>query len=240
MITAFSKPFDKHDYKSDYKMLMGGPVGMKGVTSWYIRIGEWAFHLFVLNILWFLFSLSGLFILGIFPATAAIHAVMRKLIMSADNVSIIKLFWNTFKAEFLKSNLLGYIFLVAGSIIYINLRVLQQLDANIFNQFMIVITYIAGLLYLLTLLHVFPVLVHFNFKTIDYIKYAFVLSVGRPLQSILMIAVLVITILLFFQVPGLIPVFGIGLISFIIMKISSRSFPGLEHSYDRKNNHSTQ
>jgi uncharacterized membrane protein YesL len=45
---------------------------MKSVTSWYIRIGEWAFNLFLLNILWLFFSLLGLFVLGIFPATVAL------------------------------------------------------------------------------------------------------------------------------------------------------------------------
>ncbi|MFC0272771.1 YesL family protein [Metabacillus herbersteinensis] len=198
---------------------------MKGVTSWYIRIGEWAFNLFLLNILWLFFSLLGLFVLGIFPATVALFAVIRKLIMSTENVSMFKLFWNTFKVEFFKSNLLGFIFLVIGFVLYIDLRVLQQLETNFFNLCLTIITYIVGFLYLLTLLHVFPIFVHFNLKTREYIKYAFVLSIGRPIQSLLMIIALGIMIILLIKVPGLIPIFGISLTSFIIMKISFISFP---------------
>lgn len=208
---------------------------MKSVTSWYIRIGEWAFNLFLLNILWLLFSLLGLFVLGIFPATVALFAVMRKLIMSTENVSILKLFWITFKVEFFKANIIGYIFFIVGILLYIDLRVLQQLDTNFFNLLMTIITYIIGLIYLLTLLHVFPVFVHFNLKTREYIKYAFILSIGRPLQSLLMIIVLGIVIVLLIQVPGLIPVFGGSLISLIIMKISSGSFPEIDSATPSSN-----
>ncbi|WP_408011392.1 DUF624 domain-containing protein [Pseudalkalibacillus sp. A8] len=61
---------------------------MKVVTSWYIRNGEWAFILFLLNMLWFLCSLSGLIVLGVFLATVAMFAVTRKLIMSEEKISI--------------------------------------------------------------------------------------------------------------------------------------------------------
>jgi uncharacterized membrane protein YesL len=160
-----------------------------------------------------------------FSGHGSFISVMRKLIMSTENVSILKLFWKTFKVEFIKANIIGYIFLIVGVLLYIDLRVLQQLDTNFFNLLITIITYIIGLLYLLTLLHVFPIFVHFNLKTRDYIKYAFILSIGRPLQSLLMIIILGIMIVLLIQVPGLIPVFGVSLTSLIIMKVSSGSFP---------------
>ncbi|WP_175639355.1 YesL family protein [Metabacillus schmidteae] len=203
---------------------------MKNVTSWYIRFGEWTFHLFVLNLLWCLFSVLGLFAFGIFPATVAMFAVMRKLIMSQDDVPMVKLFWQTFKAEFLKSNLIGYLFSIGGFILYVNIRVLQQLDSNVINLAFIILTFILAFLYLLTYLYVFPVFVHFHLKTRDYIKYAFILSIGKPLQSVLMILTLCVALFLYIKLPGIIPVFGVSLFCYIIMKISVASFPAIDSS----------
>ena len=135
---------------------------MKGVTSWYIRAGEWALTLFLLNMLWVLFSLLGLFVFGLFPATVSMFAVIRKLIMYNEDVHVFKLFWSTYKVEFVKSNIIGYIFLVAGFILYLDLRVLQQLDSNLLNLILTVATFILTFIYLLTLIYVFPVFVHFN------------------------------------------------------------------------------
>ena len=205
---------------------------MKGVTSWYIRAGEWALNLFLLNVLWILFSALGLFAFGIFPATAAMFAVIRKLNMAKEDVHVFKLFWKTYKFEFMKSNLIGYIFLMVGFLLYVDLRVLQQLDSSLLNLILTVATFILVFLYLLTLLYVFPVFVHLNLKTVEYIKYAFILAIGKPKQSLLILLALAISMFLLIQVPGLIPVFGISIFSFILMKISSSSFPPIESTHN--------
>ena len=205
---------------------------MKGVTSWYIRAGEWALNLFLLNVLWILFSALGLFAFGIFPATAAMFAVIRKLNMAKEDVHVFKLFWKTYKVEFMKSNLIGYIFLMVGFLLYVDLRVLQQLDSSLLNLILTVATFILVFLYLLTLLYVFPVFVHLNLKTVEYIKYAFILAIGKPKQSLLILLALAISMFLLIQVPGLIPVFGISIFSFILMKISSSSFPPIESTHN--------
>ncbi|MGM0877560.1 MAG: YesL family protein [Bacillota bacterium] len=201
---------------------------MKNLGDWYIRIGEWGLNLFLLNILWILFTLLGLFVVGIFPATAALFAVMRKLTMESKDISVFKLFWNTFRTEFFKANLLGYIFLFIGFILYVDLRVVQQLDNNILHQALTIALYILIFVYFLTLLYVFPIFVHFNMKTKEYLKHAIILAIARPIQSIFMVIGFIIVLFLLWRIPGLIPVFGVSLISFILMKIASISFPKIE------------
>ncbi|MFC4321205.1 YesL family protein [Litchfieldia salsa] len=200
---------------------------MQTVTTWYIRFGDWALKLFLLNLLWILFSFVGLFIGGIFPATVALFAVMRKLLMSDENenIPLFKLFWTTYKKDFFKANFLGYPLLIGGLILFVNLRVLQQLDSSPINMLLNGATLIIAFLYLMTLLNLFPVFVHFNLRNFQYFKYAFVLSVGKPLQSILLIAGVIITIFVLLQVPGLIPVFGVSVLSLVVMKIALSSFP---------------
>lgn len=203
---------------------------MKSFTNLYVFVGEWALNIFLLNLLWFLFSTLGLFVLGIFPATAALFAVMRKLVMTSEEVPIFRLFWKTFKDEFVRSNLLGYVLVAAGLILYIDLRVLQQLEVTFLHQFMTIVTFLLIFIYVVILLYVFPIFVHFNLKTFQYIKYAFILAIGRPLQSLLMVLVLAGLFFVLFQIPGLIPVFGASLISFTLMKMTSKSLPGISSS----------
>lgn len=66
-------------------------------------------------------------------------------------------------------------------------------------------------------------------KITGYIKHAFILAIGRPVQSLLMVIGLAIVIFLMSLIPGLIPFFGVSLISFILMKIASISFPKENH-----------
>ncbi|WP_332696002.1 YesL family protein [Halalkalibacter lacteus] len=198
---------------------------MFDMSRWYMRLGNWAFNLVLLNILWFLFSLSGLFILGIFPATAALFAVLRQLIMEDEDLPVLKLFWNKFKSEFMMSNLIGYLILIFGLILYVDLRVLQQLDNNILQLVLASITVVIGIVYLLTLLYIFPLFVHFNLKFLQYPKHAFILAVAKPFQTIMMLGGLAIVYFLYMNFPILILVFGMSLISFVMMKVASFSLP---------------
>ncbi|WP_332630487.1 YesL family protein [Halalkalibacter flavus] len=197
-------------------------------SPWYMRLGTLAFNLVLLNLLWFLFSLLGLFIVGLFPATAAMFAVLRQSIMEDEDISVIKLFWSKFKSEFIMSNLIGYLFLLVGLILYIDLRVLQLLDTGLLQLTLASITVVIGFVYLLTLLFIFPLFVHFDLKIWQYPKHALILAVAKPFQTIMMIGGLAIVLFLYINFPVLIFIFGMSLISFVIMKIASYSLPRKE------------
>src|SRR5690625_7993537 len=108
---------------------------MKNITNWYILLGEWAFKLFYLNLLWLMFSLLGLGLLGVFPATVSVYTLLRNVMVKCNkNKKLFKTFWMTYKKEFVKSNVLGYTFIVFGSILYIDLKILRLLNASVLNQ----------------------------------------------------------------------------------------------------------
>ncbi|RKL67022.1 hypothetical protein CR203_10900 [Salipaludibacillus neizhouensis] len=194
-------------------------------SRWYIRLGNLGFNLVVLNLLWISFSFLGLFVLGIFPATAALFAVLRPLIMEDEDQPLVKLFFNKFKSEFIMSNLMGYLFLSIGLIIYIDFRVLQLLDNNILQLTLASITFVIGLVYLLILLFIFPIFVHFDLKFWQYPKHALILAIARPFQTLYMIVGLAIVLFLYVNFTVLILVFGMSLIAFVMMKVASLSLP---------------
>lgn len=197
---------------------------MNHISKWYIILGEWALKLFVLNLLWFIFSLLGLGVLGFFPATVSVYALLRKMIMSSQNTPIFKTFWRTYKKEFLKANLLGYLLVIGGVILYLDLRILQQLKGNLLNQSVTIFIYILSIIYILTFFNIFPIYVHFNMRFFDYIKHSFVLVIGKPLNTLITVIGIAVTVFFYLKIPGLIPVFGISIFCFIIMKMASLSF----------------
>ncbi|HZH61463.1 MAG TPA: DUF624 domain-containing protein [Metabacillus sp.] len=198
---------------------------MTNISEWYMRLGNWAFKLFFLNILWVLFTIMGIVILGVFPATTALFAVIRKLIMQDEDTSIFSLFWSTYKKEFARSNLLGAVISLIGAILVIDIYILMQLEPSILNQTIKVILLLVFMIYLITTIYVFPIFVHLDLKIFGCIKYAFVLVIGRPLYTILLIICLIIISFVLRSIPGLIPVFGVSLFALVFMKISSLSLP---------------
>lgn len=89
-----------------------------------LRFCEWIMRFAYTNLLWLFFTLLGLGVFGIMPATAALFAVMRKWIQGQDNVPVLKTFWQEYKGEFFRSNLLGAVLALIGVIIYIDLALI--------------------------------------------------------------------------------------------------------------------
>lgn len=203
---------------------------MKALGIKYVQLGEWCLNLFLLNCLWFMFSLIGGFFLGIFPATVALFAVLRKLTMEPGEVRIFQLFWKTYKSEFIRGNILGYVWAIIGTALLIDVRVLHQVEMTFIHQALIIALYLLLVLYVFITFYLFPIFVHYNLKFLEYYKYAFVLVIGRPIKTILLFASILLIYFLFSLIPGLIPVFGVSFIGFIMMKMTSSSL--------KKNNHS--
>ncbi|WP_078432992.1 YesL family protein [Metabacillus halosaccharovorans] len=205
---------------------------MKVLGNKYLQLGEWCLHLFLLNCLWFMFSLIGGFFLGVFPATVALFAVLRKLTMEPEvEVRIFHLFWTTYKSEFIKGNLLGYVWAVIGGAILIDVRVLHQVETTFIHQALTIALYLLLVLYVFITFYLFPIFVHYNLRFLEYYKYAFVLVIGRPIKSILLFASMLLIYFLFSLIPGLIPVFGVSFIGFVMMKMTSSSLMKNNHSH---------
>ena len=201
---------------------------MFDMSQWYIRVGTLAFNLVLLNILWILFSFLGLFIVGFFPATAALFAVLKQMIMEDEDIAVFKLFLKKFKSEFLMSNLIGYITLIFGVILYIDIRVLQQLDSGFLQLALASATVVISFVYLLTLLYIFPIFVHFDMKLWQYPKHALILAVAKPFHTIFLLVLLALVVMLYMIIPALIFVFGMSLVAYVMTKIASYSFPRKE------------
>ncbi|KAA0550187.1 DUF624 domain-containing protein [Bacillus sp. BGMRC 2118] len=99
-------------------------------TSLY-RACEWIMKFAYLNILWVVFSLVGLLVLGLFPSTTAMLAVCRKWIMKQPDIPIFKTFWETYKKDWIISNIIGAVLIVSSYFIYIEASIVIESSSTV-------------------------------------------------------------------------------------------------------------
>lgn len=188
---------------------------------------DWIFKFAYVNILWMLFSLLGLVLFGFFPATVALFTIIRKWLMGNGDIFVFKTFWNTYKKEFLKSNLLGLILVIIGAIFYLDLYFIKENTSSIQNLLYIPL-YMFIFSFLLTSLYLFPVYVHYDTKVFQVLKNAFLIMLINPLYNLLMISGVVITYYGLSFIPGLLFFFGGSVIAYSLMWPSYKAFQKVE------------
>lgn len=195
-------------------------------TGWMGKlygICQWISRLAYINLLWLLFIVLGLFVMGAAPSTAAMFSIIRKWVQGESNFPIFSTFWETYKREFRKSNTLGVILLAITLILYLDWRLISSVQGYLYP---ILTGCLIGVvfLFLVVMVYVFPVFVHYEYRTLQYIKTAFLIGISYPLHTMAMIlgVMCVFFMSFFFTGVGLL-FFGSGL-SFVLMYMSNLVF----------------
>lgn len=183
-------------------------------------------RLIYLNLLWLLFTTMGLVVAGFVPATVAIFAVTRKWIMGEEDIPVFSTFWNVYKKEFLKSNLLGLSLFVTGYILFVDLVFLPTT-----SMLLIVVRYaliaICSVFFVI-LLYIFPIYVHFNGTIKSYWKNAVMYGLSYPLVTFSMIIGIFVLYVGFTYIPSLIPFLSVSLVAYLIMWLALKVFARIE------------
>src|SRR5699024_4798911 len=85
-----------------------------------IKITDWIFEIFNLHIQWIKYTFKGLIILGLFPSTAAVFAVIRYWLLKRETESLAKLFRQYYYDNYKVANVLGWFFLFISFIVLLN------------------------------------------------------------------------------------------------------------------------
>src|SRR5690625_2501158 len=164
---------------------------MNGLIRKAYNVCDWFAKLIIVNILWILFTLGGFVLFGIMPATVALFTIVRKWMMSETDIPISRVFFQTYKKEFIPVNLLGLFVVAIGSFLFYDLRLVLSIEGNLQLVLGVPLMIIIGC-YLLILLYLFPVYVNFELKFLHYFKNAFYISVLNLHTTIFMVIVLLI------------------------------------------------
>ncbi|KRG12705.1 hypothetical protein ACA30_18170 [Virgibacillus soli] len=194
----------------------------------FYQFGETVLLLLYVNALWICFTLLGLIIFGLGPSTVAMYTIFRHWSMGRDDLPVFKTFWETFKREFLKANILGVILLMIAYMLYVNWNFLE-LDGEWITAFSQFILLVATVIYGVMLIYIFPIYVQYENKLFVYFKNAILMALYQPFRTLYAIAACLTLYYIFFILPVFIFLMGASLSSFVLMWITYRTFMRLEY-----------
>jgi uncharacterized membrane protein YesL len=178
------------------------------------------FEFIYLNLLWLLFSLP---ILTVFPATTAMFGVIRKWKLKQE-VDIFSTFYKIFKENFVKSLLIGTVWLLLLFILVVDFQLANGLSP-LLQMFGWVVLTILLILLLFTSSYVFSILVHLEASTFQIIRNALALAVLNPVITFLKLLLILFSAYIVFRVPVSI---------FVIGSLGAYYFYSLDHTLFEK------
>ncbi|MFC0470522.1 YesL family protein [Halalkalibacter kiskunsagensis] len=208
-------------------------VNLNGIFKWLYDLGNWLAKIMYLHFLWIAFTLVGLVVFGISPATAALVSVIHKWFDEDLNIPIFKNFYSVYKKQFMKSNGLGAILIGFGLFLYGDYQISQQfIQSFYFHAFLLIISF----LYLITFLYFFTIFARYELKFFYYFIQSFLIAIARPFETIAMIISLFLLSFLFNVLPILFLFMGTSLIFYPLVWFSYRACLGAEEKKDKLSN----
>jgi len=202
-----------------------------GWTGGLYRICDWISKFAYVNLLWMFFTLVGLIIFGIAPSTVALFTIIRKWIMGEHHIKIFSSFWEVYKREFKKANILWSSLVVVLLFMYIDLVLIQAMQ-GVLHYFFLTCFVIMSIILSIILLYIFPVYVHFEGTILHYYKSSILLGTSFPFRTFMMVLAVGTSIFIGLLFPGVaILFFGSG-IAFALMYFSYSIFAKMNPSVD--------
>lgn len=177
---------------------------------------EWITKFAYVNVLWIIFTLAGGIILGFYPATTALYAVVRDWLKGNTDAPIASSFLSFYKKDFIKSNKLGIFITALTLLVLLNLQYIQASPALTWIHIPL---FAFVLLFVLFICYVFPAFVHFDITNRRVMHHAFLLLLVNPLHTAAMALMLAAAFFLMSLLPALLFIFGGSVFAFITMWI---------------------
>ncbi|WP_053219944.1 YesL family protein [Virgibacillus senegalensis] len=189
---------------------------------------KWITHFALLNLLWVGFTLLGGVFFGLAPSTAAMYSVARKQMLT-EEAPLFRTFWMVYRKEFLRANGLVWLLAGIGSVWYFDLHFFRQFEGVFYSLMNYAMTMI-GLIFIILLLYILPVFVHYDLNIRGCIKQALIIGFLHPANLVLMLIIGLSSYYFFIYFPGLIPLFGLTVFAHINMWLSLKCFDQLEEA----------
>nr|WP_276541114.1 DUF624 domain-containing protein [Salipaludibacillus agaradhaerens] len=187
----------------------------------------------MLNALWIGFTVLGLGVFGLFPATVSLFSISRKWIQGNEELPLLKSFVSYFKSVFVKANLVGWLAGGIGAVLYLNYRLIRQAGADV--PLLVTVSFIIIVIFF-TLMGVsaFPVSVHFTGGLIELFKKTAMFVFGRLHIACLFVMIVWGAIHFSLAFPTIILFFSGSVVSYLIMWFFIRTLHKLEKSYEEQ------
>lgn len=198
------------------------------IGGFFTEASLWIWRIMQLNLIWLFHILLGGVILGIFPATIAMFATTRKWLNGGIDYPMLQEYRTHYKENFWKTNALGWIYLLIGGFLVIDLLLVTQIQGVIALLSTVIIIFLL-VIYLFSFIYFFSFYVHFQQSFKNYIIQPFIITLISLKQNLLIAIGLMMIGYLIQQMPGLIP-FTLGVMpAYWIMKISMNKYKEMQY-----------
>ncbi|MDO7269252.1 YesL family protein [Shouchella clausii] len=200
---------------------------LTGMWGSFYRVSVFISKLAYGNALWLGFTVLGLGLFGVAPATVALFAVTRGWVNGQwEEVPVFKTFWQTYKQEFWRANGAALALFLVGFLLYWNFTLFAGpgLAMMVVRGLLLIVSVLYGSMLLLY----FPTYVGFDLKGLNRVRAALLIGCGHPLHLILLGASLYGLQFLFMSMPGLILFFGAASVAYLISWVAERIFRSMK------------
>ncbi|WP_238343503.1 YesL family protein [Gracilibacillus saliphilus] len=200
---------------------------LSGIWAGFYRISVWVTRFAWLNMLWIAFTLLGLIFFGIMPATIAMFAVVRKWVLKEYDIPVFETFFKQYKSNFLRANLFGLVIYIIGYFLSVFLKYTGLMNHSSLYPVLLGIFVIAAFLYVMLVLYIAPVYVHYQLRFWQYIRYAVSIGAVNLHYSICAITVLAGIYFASLKFPGITLFFSFSVSAYLAMFIIHIGFSQL-------------
>lgn len=193
------------------------------------NIGTWIANFFYLQLFWILYSVKGLLVLGIFPATFAAVQVIYKWFENMEfDFSIHETFKASYNEGFKRANIVGYISLLVVAILYVDLRISNVFIQSIFLHTMLLFFSFAVLS---VGLYLFTVMSRYEYSVKHIFKQSFFVALATPINTLAAGVALILAVALLSNFLFLAVFFGVPI---ILMPIVWFTYSGILAAESKK------
>lgn len=195
-----------------------------GWTGRVMIVLRYATQLVLVNLLWVVGTVCGLVVLGAFPATRSATRLFEALRKRQPSESLLRDFWDGYRTDFWRTNLLGGPFWVLGALAVLDLQVFraaaaadERFASALLAPFAVVVV-VSGV----ALAYLFAVLLRFRDgvrSTWRFVLVAPFLSIGTSVAIVLTVGGFVV---LTWQWPVLVPLLGFSAPIFLATWLAGR------------------
>lgn len=189
------------------------------------------YYVMKLHLLWILFTVLGLVIIGIGPATLALYSCLRDHMIYQKDAHVFnafkKSYLSAFKGEELRNVLIIYV--LSGLLVVDYFMVIPLVE----NGGLLKTVSFVFLFFLLSLfVFMIPTVVHFDLKGTQKIIQPFIFMLISPFEWFLSVCIFSVTIVLYVNFPGLMLFVGSSLPAYCLTYVLLRRFTKIVLKYD--------
>jgi uncharacterized membrane protein YesL len=181
-----------------------------------------------LNLLWIVFTLLGLGVLGAGPATAAAHIAVRKRVRG-DVAPLVRSFASQYFRNFGRANVLALPVMAVAVALAMNWNYFSG-PGNVFSQLVAVATFVTAILLAGATCYLFPMYARYELATAQYLLLSSRFAFRHLAGTVILLFVTAAAVYASQAVPGLIPFFSIGAWLFLTGWLCDRFFTANDDS----------